>query len=237
MGDASEFAADYEKHLHTVCLNDFHIGKYEVTVEEFSDFIADTHYKTDAEKSGGCLFWVGTGWIKGLTLVWNRPGFAQTARHPVTCVSWNDAQAYVRWKREKTGQPYRLPTEAEWEYAARGGVKRKRLNEPSTASQLNEVAWYRNNAKGKPHPVGQKRANALGLYDMRGNLWEWVQDAYSGNYYRQSIKDNPKGPVSGKGKVVRGGSWYLAENAMRIGHRNWSYRFKRYNSFGFRLVL
>ena len=237
MGDLFDVGPHDEKPVHEVCVDDFYLSRYEVTVGDFKAFAADTGYKTEAERDGGCLFWMGRGWRKDPTVVWNRPGFAQTDRNPVTCVSWNDVNAYVAWKRKKTGLPYRLPTEAEWEYAARSGGKRELLAGTDDLVERDAYAWFRENAAGKPHPVGLKRPNGLGLYDMSGNVWEWVADRYRADYYRFSPRINPRGPDTGKGRVMRGGSWYVIPGGIRTAHRNWTYPHKRYNSLGFRLSL
>ncbi|MFQ5780896.1 MAG: formylglycine-generating enzyme family protein, partial [Nitrospiria bacterium] len=145
---------------------------------------------------------------------------------------------YVTWKRKKTGLSYCLPTEAQWEYAAKSGGKSEKMAGTSSESELGAYAWYKGNAGGKTHPVGQKRPNGLGLYDMSGNVWEWLRDWYGEDYYDHSARDNPKGPSSGKGKVIRGGSWYVIPRSVRTAYRNWSIPDKRhYNSFGFRLSL
>ena len=103
---------------------------------------------------------------------------------------------------------FRLPTEAEWEYAAKSGGKNEKYSGTNSELELGDYAWYSSNSESKTHPVGQKAANGLGLYDMSGNVWQWVQDWYDGSYYKNSPKDNPTGPSSGKEKVLRGGSWY-----------------------------
>ena len=237
MGNIFGSGRSYEKPVHEVCVDGFYMGKYEVTVGEFKAFARETGYKTDAEKEGGCLYWMGRGWRKDRTVIWNRPGFSQTDRNPVTCVSWNDASAYLTWKREKTGLHYRLPTEAEWEYAARSGGKRESLAGTGNTLEVDGYAWFRKNSEGRPHPVGQKKPNGLGLYDMSGNVWEWVSDRYHADYYQRSPRKNPKGPVSGKGHVMRGGSWYVIPKGIQTVHRNWTHSYKRYNSLGFRLSL
>ncbi len=235
MGDDFSEGPHPGKPVHEVCISDFYLAKYEVTVADFRDFVKATAYLTDAEKDGGCLSWMGTGWRKYEGVVWKRPGFSQTARHPVVCISWQDASAYILWKREQTGLHYRLPTEAEWEYAARSGGKY--VKGPGDDRELKHYAWYRDNAEGKTHAVGQKKANGLGLHDMSGNVWEWVQDPYDKDYYAHSPRNNPQGPATGKGRVMRGGSWYNPPQGLRATHRNWTHAFKRYTSLGFRLAL
>ena len=126
---------------------------------------------------------------------------------PIENVSWNDVQEFIRKLNQKTGKNYRLPTEAEWEYAARGGNK-SRGYKYSGSNILDEVAWYNDNSSSITHPVGEKQANELGLFDMNGNVWEWCNDWHGAYYYQNSPTFNPKGPSYGDGRVFRGGSWY-----------------------------
>ncbi|NUM72516.1 MAG: formylglycine-generating enzyme family protein, partial [Ignavibacteriaceae bacterium] len=128
---------------------------------------------------------------------------------------------------------YRLPTEAEWEYAARGGSQSKGYTY-SGSSNAGDIAWYDNNSGSKTHPVGQKQPNELGIYDMSGNVWEWCWDWY-GDYSSES-QTNPKGPSSGGGRVYRGGSWYFYAGRLRPAYRNYNYPDYRNNSLGFRLL-
>ena len=122
---------------------------------------------------------------------------------PVESVSWNDVQQFIKKLNQKTGKHYRLPTEAEWEYAARGGAK-SRGYKYSGSNTIDNVAWYSNS---KPHSVGTKQANELGIYDMTGNVWEWCNDWYSSSYYDSSPQNNPLGASSGSRRVSRGGGW------------------------------
>ena len=139
--------------------------------------------------------------------------------NPVEKVSWNDCQKFIEKLNSLTGKKFRLPTEAEWEYAARGGNKSKGY-QYSGSNNLDDVAWYTKNSNYKTHLVKTKQPNELGMYDMSGNVWEWCQDWY-GNYGSDS-QTNPKGPSSGSGHVYRGGSWFanavVCRSANRIGH-------------------
>ena len=149
---------------------------------------------------------------------------------PVENVSWHDANAYAK----KVGK--RLPTEAEWEYAARGGNKSKGYIY-SGSNDLNTVGWYKKNSGSKTHPVAQKQPNELGLYDMSGNVWEWCSDWYNDSYYRSSPKNDPQGSNLGSSRVLRGGIWPSSYAIGRVADRGRSLPNYRSNSFGFRLVL
>jgi formylglycine-generating enzyme required for sulfatase activity len=134
-----------------------------------------------------------------------------------------------------SGKSYRLPTEAEWEYAARSGGKREKWAGTSNESDLFDFAWFFSNSEDKTHPVGQKGLNGLGFYDMTGNVWEWVNDWYDKDYYKSSPKENPQGPRSGESKVFRGGSWRGHPENERASIRGKSHPAARDVSFGFRL--
>ena len=154
---------------------------------------------------------------------------------PVEGVSWNDIQQFISKLDSLTGKKYRLPTEAEWEFAARGGNKSHDYLY-SGSDKLNEVSW---NGKynGPVHPVGQKQANELGLFDMSGNAWEWCNDWYDRDYYLTSPDNNPIGPDTGKTRVVRGGSWSDTEFSCRVSYRSHNTPDSKGYIFGFRLVL
>ena len=195
MGDTFGDGRDNEKPVHNVCVADFYIGKYEVTVGQFKIFVNDAGYRTEAEKGDGCYTFTDTGLKKDSTKSWRSPGLSQDDQHPVVCVSWNDTNAYTKWLSGKTSKSYHLPTEAESEFAARSGGKKEKYAGTSSDSDLVNYAWYTSNSGGKTHPVGQKRPNSLGLYDMSGNVREWVQDWYDENYYKYSPRNNPQGPI------------------------------------------
>lgn len=178
MGSNDSEAGDDEQPVHSVTLSDYYIGETEVTQQLWCAVMGS-----------------------------NPSYFTGNSQRPVENLSWEDCQTFIRTLNALTGKNFRLPTEAEWEYAARGGNK-SRGYKYSGSNTLTDVAWYDNNASGTTHPVKQKRSNELGLYDMSGNVWEWCQDWYGRNYYSQSPSYNPTGPGSGWNRVLRGGSWF-----------------------------
>lgn len=199
-----------DKPAHTVDVSSFYIGRYEVTVDQFKQFIDSTGYITDAERRGEAIIFTRKKWRTTKNINWrnNDTGGMAVASQPVTHVSWNDATEYCKWLSETTGEKYRLPTEAEWEFAARGGRHTRNAQYNSRAS-IDTLAWFERNAEGCSHPVGQKMPNELGIYDMLGNAAEWVNDWYKENYYKESPGSNPPGAAGGIQKVYRGGSWFF----------------------------
>ena len=157
---------------------------------------------------------------------------------PVVNVSWEDANAYTAWLSKQTGHRYRLPTEAEWEYAARGGTLEATYNDDldvtdcSWSDVLNPIGWYCGNSDNTTHPVGELRANAYGLYDVLGNVWEWCHDWYA-EYPAGSVED-PWGPSAGSDRVVRGGSWNSLARSTRAAYRVRFSPDSRYANIGFR---
>jgi formylglycine-generating enzyme required for sulfatase activity len=196
---------DDEKPVHHVTLSDFSIGKYEVTQAQWS------------------------------AVMGNNPSiFSGCDNCPVENVSWTDVQAYVTKLNSQTGKNYRLPTEAEWEYAAKGGNQSKGYTY-SGSDNIDSVAWWLYNGVWKTHFVGQKQANELGINDMTGNVWEWCSDWY-GNYSATSIT-NPQGVSRGQNHVYRGGSWTSGEKFARAAERNIGNLVYHISDLGFRLVL
>jgi len=193
-----------EKPTHSVTLDDYYIGKFEVT----QDLWTAVTGKNPSNKKGDNL--------------------------PVENVSWNDAQDFIRQLNQMTGEHFSLPTEAQWEYAARGGSKSKGYKF-SGGNILGNVAWYADNSGSTPHQVGTKDPNELGLYDMSGNVWEWCYDLY-GNYSSES-QNNPTGPTSGSVRVLRGGSWSYFAGLARVSYRLYGQPGSRFSGRGLRLVL
>jgi formylglycine-generating enzyme required for sulfatase activity len=156
---------------------------------------------------------------------------------PVEQVSWDDVQIFLSKLNAKTGKTYRLPTEAEWEYAAGGGENNRTIFAGiNDESSLGNYAWYSANSNNTTHAVGTKQPNQLGLYDMSGNVWEWCSDWYGADYYANSPQTNPKGPSSGSYRVLRVGSWCNGASSCRVSLRDYDYPGGRYGNRGFRLV-
>jgi formylglycine-generating enzyme required for sulfatase activity/tetratricopeptide (TPR) repeat protein len=195
-----------EKPVHTVTLSDFFIGKYPITQHQWHEVMG------------------------------NNPSLVKGKNLPVTHVSWNDIQHFIKRLNDLEGLIlYRLPTEAEWEFAARGGINSRSL-EYSGSAAADTVAWCAENSEGMLHPVGQKERNELGIHDMSGNVSEWCRDWYDKDYYQKSPRTNPAGPSSGTDRVVRGGSWTHHEQYCRVSNRNLSYPAFRSGDLGFRLA-
>jgi formylglycine-generating enzyme required for sulfatase activity len=196
---------DDERPVHKVKLSSFAIGKYEVTQAQWKALMG-----SNPSHFNGC------------------------DQCPVENVSWIDVQGYIRELNKQTGKSYRLPTEAEWEYAARGG-NRSEGTVYAGSNAIGEVAWYDGNSPSGTNPVGIKKANELGIFDMSGNVWEWCSDSHGG--YSSSYELNPKGVSSGTYRVLRGGSWRDNRQALRVANRGGGYPNEESNSDGFRLVL
>lgn len=213
-----------------VSLNDFWIGKYEVTNEEFVLFLQE---KGNQEEGGTTWYDPGSGKITE-----GKEGFEVSSgyeKHPATGVSWYAARAYANWLSEKTGQTYRLPTEAEWEFAARGGRDSQGYRYAGS-NDIAEVAWYINNSNRTVHPIGDLKANELGIHDMSGNVFEWCSDWYGAYEQEKGIINNPMGPSEGDTRVLRGGSWNGIVSNARVSYRSdYSYPVNRFNTDGFRL--
>jgi len=233
MGNTFGDGYHVERPVHDVCVNSFSISKFDVTKGAFKIFVDSTGYRTEAEIGDGCYVYDGISWGKKPGTDWRSPGFPQDNDHPVVCISWNDATAYAQWLSRINDRNYRLPTEAEWEYAARSGGKHEKF---AGGNDIEALAWYSGNAGNTTHPVGKKLANGLGLYDMSGNVWQWTADWYDENYYRNSPRNNPVGPLSGSKRVFRGGSWFYDERGIRASYRDFYIPGFSSSYLGFRLV-
>ena len=166
----------------------------------------------------------------------NSPSNFRGGTRPIKNVSWHDVKIFIEKLNVKTGKRYRLPTEAEWEYAARGGYKSKNFIY-SGSNFLDEVGWYDGNSNNKTHEVGKKQPNELGLYDMSGNVWEWCNDFYEENYYTKSSINILIGPVTGVSVVLRGGAWSSENIFCNNCYRKSSKRDSRTSNIGFRIVM
>lgn len=207
MGATSEQGSDAdssEKPVHCVTVSSFSIGRYEVTQEEWE------------------------------AVMGSNPSNFKGARLPVEQVSWDDCQEFIRRLRNLTNRHFRLPTEAEWEFAARGG-NRSRGYKYSGGNDIGSVAWYDGNSRNKTHQVGGKLANELGLYDMTGNVWEWCADWYGS--YGSEDQSNPVGPSTGSHLVLHGGGWYGIAPGCRVSRRFEYATVHKFYFLGLRLAL
>ncbi|MGA2256794.1 MAG: SUMF1/EgtB/PvdO family nonheme iron enzyme [Thermoguttaceae bacterium] len=221
---ADVFKDEYPQHRVRIT-KPFYLGTYHVTRGQFRQFVKDSGYKTEAEKGEhpGAF-----GWDHGAKTIqfneeysWRKAGFEQTDKHPVVNVSWNDAAAFCKWLSKKESKTYRLPTEAEWEYACRAGTTERNHSgdHPKTPAKVGNVADAAVKAKSqdwkdtiranegfvRTSPVGKFVPNAFGLYDMYAHAWQWCADWYSAEYYAASPADDPTGPETGTDRVLRGG--------------------------------
>ena len=207
MGCSDRNAYSDEQPVHQVTVSDFKINKYQVTQKQWKEVMGNESNFSE---------------FKGDDL-------------PVTNVSWNDVQDFIQELNRRTGKTYRLPTEAEWEFAARGGMNRKNFTYAGS-NNIDEVGWYSGNSNNKTHPVGSiKKGNELGLFDMSGNVWEWCSNWYGA--YTNAAQTNPKGPASGSLRVVRGGCWNHFPWYCRVSSRSGNRPYNRYAHIGFRLCL
>jgi len=203
MGSKEKGVRKNEKPVHRVTVSDFMIGKYEVTQREWRAVMEDNPSKFIGDDQ------------------------------PVEHVSWSDIQEFLAKLNKLSGSAYRLPTEAEWEFAARGG-NNSRGYKYAGSDNIDDVAWYKGNSKPKTYPVGLKKANELGLYDMSGNVYEWCSDWYGG--YGLGAVTNPQGPLTGAARVLRGGSWRWNAANCRSTYRTNYYPGNLYYSIGFRIA-
>jgi formylglycine-generating enzyme required for sulfatase activity len=227
-----------EKPAHEVTLSTYSIGKYEVTNAEYAVFMNDIIENPTRADDPDKYIAVDRAGLQKTSI--NGKDHWQPdkgyERYPVVNVTWRGAEAYCNWLSKKTGQRYRLPTEAEWEYAARGGeYSQKDKFQYAGSDNLDEVAWYKGNSKGSAHPVGQKKANQLGIHDLSGSLNEWCQDWFG--YYEAKPQTNPSGAATGRGRITRSGSWDSNAVNCRVSDRYLNDPGMNIGAIGFRLAM
>lgn len=244
----------------------FYLGQHEVTVGQFRRFLAASGHVPQSVADGTGGFGYSADHVarrrphqdafagRDPTYSWQNPGFAQRDDEPVVNVSWHDAQALARWLSQTEQRTYRLPTEAEWEYACRAGTTTRYPHGDDPATLTQEANVF--DAAAAPHwplwadravkasdgfaftaPVGRLAPNAFGLYDMLGNVWEWTADWHEDDYYTQSPAVDPPGPADGSVRVRRGGSWHTWAFYARCSYRNWNAASTRYTLVGIRLLM
>ncbi|MCY3017514.1 MAG: formylglycine-generating enzyme family protein [Planctomycetota bacterium] len=229
MMGADNEGGNEEKPAHKVKINrPFYIGRYEVTVAQFGAFADATKYQTEAENDGKWPFMKVTNW--------RTPSFPQEDNYPACAITWNDAQEFCKWAAKKTGRTVCLPTEAQWEYACRAGTT-SRYNTRDKDSDLEQAAWFDTNSGMHTNACGQKKPNAWGLYDMHGNVREWVQDYFNDKYYAESPPVDPEGPATGGYRALRGGCWEYGPVYCRAARRSRGHPGTRDTNIGFRCVV
>ena len=206
-----------EQNVRSVTVDGFYIGMLEVTQAQWEK-VMGTSISQQRNKANSSLSLCGVG-----------------SDYPMYYVSWEEATEFCRLLSNKTGRTYTLPTEAQWEYAARGGKKNEETKYAGS-NMIDAVAWYKDNSDSSTHPCGTKRANTLGIYDMSGNVYEWCKDWYSGSYASDNT-NNPTGPSSGFSRVNRGGSWSVSAGKCRVANRYNNSPDYRDSNLGFRVVL
>jgi len=247
--DSENERGDDEGPVHRVKISAFALGKTEITRGQFAAFVKDTKYSVE----GNCRTLEGSKFEKRNGRNWRDLCFLQTSRHPAACINWNDAQAYAKWMSHKTGKHYRLPTEAEWEYAARGHTVTARYwgDSPDKACKYANVAdktakekipgaqsWMLHNCTDGfafTAPAGRFKANSFGLKDMLGNVWEWTEDSFHVSY-KEAPADGKAWEGDGKQRVIRGGSWNSGPNHVRAAKRGRDTPTRRLSNIGFRMA-
>lgn len=243
----------------------FYMGQHEVTVGQFRRFVEVSGYVPESLADGTGGYGYNTEYdpaksVRGDAFEgrdpkysWRNPGFRQDDDHPVVNITWNDAMALASWLGKNEGGRYRLPTEAEWEYACRAGTRSRYAggDDPASLAGIANVFdadaarnWPKWQAYALPSrdgfeftaPVGSFAPNAFNLYDMHGNVWEWVSDWHDEAYYARSPAEDPQGPADGSVHVRRGGSWHTWPFYARCAYRNWNTASTRYTLVGMRLV-
>jgi formylglycine-generating enzyme required for sulfatase activity len=224
------------------------VGRFEVTRGEFARFVAETGHGTGST----CRTFENGKYEERAGRTWRAPGFAQDDRHPVVCVSWDDAQAYVQWLSRKTGKGYRLLSESEWEYAARAGTTTRRpwgdaaeagcahanIADASARRPVPGITWGTACDDGHAHtsPAGSYRSNGFGLHDMLGNVWEWIADCWNPSHAGALADGSARQDGDCSGSVLRGGSWFGIPEYARSANRSRNTADDRLDSGGFRVA-
>ena len=216
-----EYPKSVEEPVHEACVDDFFIGKYEVTMRQWRAIMGNTRFEFTSDPIHEALRM-------------GKPEFTSCDECPIGQVSWHDTQQFINKLNKKTGKNYRLPTEAEWEYAARSGGKNEKYAGTNNKSELGDYAWYSKNSGRMTNPVGMKKPNGLGIYDMSGNVWEWVSDWFN-NYPTRPVVD-PQGLARGSDRVYRGGGWSSYSRGLRPARRSGDSPAGRIGFLGFRAV-
>ena len=259
---ASDFEDEHPRHAVRIT-KPFYLGSYEVTVGQFRQFVEKTSYETEGERDGEGSTGYGYNeeenkFERNPDYTWQDPGWPQTDAHPVLNVSWNDAVAFCEWLSRKEGKTYRLPTEAEWEFACRAGTTTRHHNgddpeelvrvgnvaDAAARAKLGVLTWGVSSRDGYVFtaPVGHFASNAWGLHDMHGNVSEWCSDwydskYYGSDYYENTPTDDPPGPSPGSLRVNRGGSWNYYPGGCRSAYRGGYTPGDRSYNLGFRVAL
>jgi len=220
MGNPFAEGEEDEKPPHEVCVDDFYLAKYETSQDEFKKTMG---YNPSSFPAGPTIAY--------------KDYYGVGIKYPAEGISWKDTQDFIKKFRQGRGKDFRLPTEAEWEYAARDGGVKARWAGANTEKEIDDCAWYSKNAKGTTNEVGKKKANNSGLFDMSGNVREWVEDWYEKDYYKKSPKKNPKGPSAGAVRVLRGGAWDSSAAQLRVFKRFYAPPNESDSKTGFRLAF
>jgi formylglycine-generating enzyme required for sulfatase activity len=244
------YKAEHPQH-QVMISKPFYMGVTEVTRGQFAVFVADSGYKTTAEKEGWSYAYDLMTWGKVTGISWRKTGFKQTDSHPVVCVSWDDAAAFCSWLKAKIGRNVSLPTEAQWEYACRAdtktiysfGDKAEKRNKHANYCEKScefDLSWKdksHDDGYGFTAPVGSYKPNAWGLYDMHGNVYEWCRDWYDKSFYSRAKNVDPENTTRARYRVIRGGSWFSFAQFCRAASRLRSFSDRRDYSGGFRVVV
>lgn len=246
-----EYDKYYKRELprHKVCVDGFWMGQKEVTRGQFRKFIQASGYRTDADKKGSAYIFVsGKGWQLEKGYNWEKTGYDQTDVHPVVNVSWNDARLMIEWMNRQSGQSFELPSEVQWEYAARAGTQtmwfwgddEKQACQYANAADKGSnwsIAFPCSDGYEFTAPTGHYQPNLFGLYDMLGNVWEWCRDNFDSNAYEKHGMNNPLITNNGSSRVVRGGGWDIIPAGVRAAFRHGDSADYRVADGGFRLCL